>query len=134
MRRNAPLKPNSSDGRAVGIGGVFFKAKHADSLCQWYVDMLGLPEDDEGVWFASRDETPGARTVFAAFESDSDYFGKSQQQFMINFRVQNLDALLERLREAGVEILPKREEYDYGRFAWIVDPEGNRVELWEPHE
>lgn len=122
-------------GRAVGVGGVFFKARHADPLAKWYVDMLGLPADEEsGVSFISRDETPGARTVFATFESDSEYFGKPQQQFMINFRVDDLDALLERLQRAGVEILPELQEYDFGRFAWIVDPEGNRVELWEPHE
>jgi predicted enzyme related to lactoylglutathione lyase len=125
----------ASSGRAVGIGGVFFKAKHADELAQWYVEMLDLPADPEtGVSFVSRDETPGARTVFATFESDSEYFGKPQQQFMVNFRVDDLDAVLDRLQKRGVEILPHRESYDYGRFAWIVDPEGNRVELWEPHE
>jgi predicted enzyme related to lactoylglutathione lyase len=125
----------AGNGRAVGIGGVFFKAKNADSLAKWYVEMLQLPADpDEGVSFVSRDETPGAQTVFATFESDSEYFGKPQQQFMVNFRVDDLDALLERLQQRGVEILPQRESYEYGRFAWIVDPEGNRVELWEPRE
>ena len=125
----------AASGRAVGIGGVFFKAKHADSLAKWYVEMLGLPEDPEsGVSFLSRDETPGARTVFATFDSDSEYFGRPQQQFMLNFRVDDLDAILQRLEKAGVEILPHREDEDYGRFAWIVDPEGNRVELWEPKE
>jgi predicted enzyme related to lactoylglutathione lyase len=126
---------SASDGRAVGIGGVFFKARDADSLAKWYVEMLGLPSDPEsGVSFLSRDETPGARTVFATFESDSEYFGKPQQQFMVNFRVDNLDALLDRLKQRGVKILPERESYDFGNFAWIVDPEGNRVELWEPRE
>lgn len=122
----------SETGRAVGIGGVFFKARHADDLAKWYVDMLGLPQDEDGIWFASRDELPGARTVFATFENDSTYFGKTDQRFMVNFRVDDLDALLEHLARSGVQILPQREEYDYGRFAWIVDPEGNRVELWEP--
>lgn len=124
----------SGAGRAVGIGGVFFKARHADDLAQWYADKLGLPQDEDGIYFESRDEVPGSRTVFATFENDSDYFGKTEQRFMLNFRVDDLDALLDRLQQAGVEILPKREEDDYGRFAWIVDPEGNRVELWEPHE
>jgi predicted enzyme related to lactoylglutathione lyase len=119
-------------GRAVGIGGVFFKARNADALAQWYVDMLGLPQDEAGVSFESRDETPGARTVFATFQHEDPYFGDPQQRFMVNFRVDNLDALLNRLRAADVEILPDCQEYDFGRFAWIVDPEGNRVELWEP--
>ncbi len=119
-------------GRAVGIGGVFFKARHADELAKWYVDNLGIPQDEDGAYFLSRDESPQARTVFATFENDSTYFGRTDQRFMINFRVDDLDALLERLQKAGVEVLPSREEYDYGRFAWIVDPEGNRVELWEP--
>jgi predicted enzyme related to lactoylglutathione lyase len=121
-------------GRAVGIGGVFFKARDAQALAQWYVDMLGLPEDEGGVSFVSRDETPGARTVFATFANEDPYFGRAEQRFMINFRVDDLDALLKRLEERGVEILPMREEYDYGRFAWVVDPEGNRIELWEPKE
>jgi len=124
----------SQAGRAVGIGGIFFKAKHPDSLAKWYVDTFGLPVDEGGIAFSSRDETPGALTVFATFENDSDYFGKTDQRFMINLRVDDLDALLARLQNAGVEVIPHREDHDYGRFAWIVDPEGNRVELWEPHE
>jgi predicted enzyme related to lactoylglutathione lyase len=71
-------------------------------------------------------------TVWALFEKDSKYFASSRASFMINYRVDDLDALLEALREEGVEIDPKREDYDYGRFAWIMDPEGNRIELWEP--
>jgi predicted enzyme related to lactoylglutathione lyase len=121
-------------GRAVGIGGVFFKANDPDALAQWYVDKLGLPQDEAGVSFSSHDETPGARTVFATFEDQSTYFGAGSQRFMINFRVDDLDALLKRLGEDGVQIVPVHEEYDFGRFAWIVDPEGNRVELWEPKE
>lgn len=71
-------------------------------------------------------------TAWAAFEGDTDYFGKPSQQWMINYRVENLDALLEELQREGVEIVPRREEYEFGKFAWIVDPDGNRIELWEP--
>ena len=124
----------TAQGRAVGFGGVFFKARDADALAKWYVDNLGLPQDETGIHFLSRDESVGAQTVFATFDDASPYFGKSEQRFMINFRVDDLDALLARLKGSGVEILPEREEYDFGRFAWIVDPEGNRVELWEPKE
>ncbi len=118
---------------AVGIGGIFFKAKDQEALKQWYIDALGLPHENGEVFFNSADETPGARTVFAIFEEHSDYFGDDGQNFMINFRVGDLNALLDRLKVKNVEIL-KHEDHPYGQFAWIVDPQGNRIELWEPRE
>jgi predicted enzyme related to lactoylglutathione lyase len=75
---------------------------------------------------------PDGMTAWALFKKDTKYFNPSQSSFMINYRVDDLDALLAALKEEGVEIDPKREDYDYGRFAWIMDPEGNRIELWEP--
>jgi len=123
----------SRGGRVTGIGGVFFRADDPDALQRWYVEHLRLPEGDEsGVMFQCGENAEHGMTIWAPFERGSEYFGNLKQQSMINYRVDDMDALLERLRAEGVEIDPKREDHDYGRFAWIVDPEGNRVELWEP--
>jgi predicted enzyme related to lactoylglutathione lyase len=121
--------------RVTGIGGVFFKADDPEKLYQWYEQHLGIKRESGVVAFPRRDaENPDGEgvTAWAIFRKDSTYFDPSRAQVMINYRVDNLDALLESLRAAGVEIDPKREDYDYGRFAWIIDPEGNKIELWEP--
>jgi glyoxylase I family protein len=109
----------------TGVGGVFFRARDRDGLKAWYETHLGIPRDD--VLRAGE----GASLVFGVFEQDSDHF-PAAQQFMINFRVGDLAALLEELRAAGVEIVRTEEEEGVGSFAWITDPEGNRVELWQP--
>jgi predicted enzyme related to lactoylglutathione lyase len=117
--------------KAVGIGGVFFKTNDPKALGAWYAEHLGIPRSDDG---SLAFDGPGSTgmTVFAPFPANTKYFGDGPQQSMINFRVDDLDALLAKLGAAGVRIDPKREEYDFGRFAWIWDPEGNRVELWQP--
>ena len=123
--------------RVTGIGGIFFKAKDKKNMYEWYEKHLGLkPEPHgEGVSLRWRDldhpEQIGL-TAWSVFPEDTKYFDPSHAPFMINYRVDDLDALLEALRAEGVQIDPKREDYDYGRFAWIMDPEGNRIELWEP--
>jgi predicted enzyme related to lactoylglutathione lyase len=117
--------------RAVGIGGVFLKARDPQALGRWYAEHFGIPAQDGGSLAFDGPESAGM-TVFAHFPLDTTYFGGSTQQAMINFRVDDLDALLKQLAEAGVRIDPKREDAPYGRFAWIWDPEGNRVELWQP--
>lgn len=122
--------------RVTGIGGVFFRSKDPPTMNAWYKKHLGLPVGDDGSttfrWReADEPHRPGV-TAWAAFEAGTEYFGKPTQQWMVNYRVDDLDALLEGLQHAGVEIVPHREEYVYGKFAWIVDPDGNRVELWEP--
>ena len=118
--------------KAVGVGGVFFKARDPKALSQWYETHLGLGGrvSDEALVFDG--PASAGMTVFGLFRADTQYFGDGPQQFMVNFRVDDLDGLLERLGAAGGRIDPKREDYPYGRFAWIWDPEGNRVELWEP--
>lgn len=123
--------------RVTGIGGIFFKAKDQKKMIEWYEKHLGLKQDPggEGVGLRWRDLDNPERigmTVWSVFREDSRYFDPSRAPFMINYRVDDLDALLETLRAEGVQIDPKRENYDYGRFAWIMDPEGNRIELWEP--
>jgi predicted enzyme related to lactoylglutathione lyase len=121
--------------RVVGLGGIFFKAKDPTALYEWYCKHLGVESNPDGTGISWRDadhpEIPGCN-VFAIFPADTTYFAPSQSSFMINFRVENLDELLKALREEGVTVDPKVERYDYGNFGWIMDPEGNRVELWEP--
>ena len=117
--------------KAVGVGGVFLKARDPKALAKWYAQHLGIPDQGGGSLGFDGPESTGM-TVFAHFPEGSKYFGDGPQQTMVNFRVDNLDELLAQLAAAGVTIDPKRDNQSYGRFAWIVDPEGNRVELWEP--
>ena len=118
-------------GKTVGVGGVFLKARDPKVLSAWYATHLGIPDQGGGSLGFDGPESVGM-TVFAHFSADTKYFGDGPQQSMVNFRVDNLDELLAQLGEAGTRIDPKREDHEYGRFAWIWDPEGNRVELWEP--
>lgn len=117
--------------RAVGVGGVFLKARDPKALSAWYAQHLGIPTQD-GASLAFDGPESAGMTVFAHFPQQTAYFGGGDQQAMLNFRVDDMDALLAALEAAGVRIDPKREDHDYGRFAWIWDPEGNRVELWQP--
>jgi predicted enzyme related to lactoylglutathione lyase len=117
------------------LGGVFFKAENPEKLYEWYEKQLGIKQDvpGQGVPFRwKEDGDPEGCTVRSIFKPDTKYFHPSTKPFMLNFRVEDLDGLLERLRGEGVWIAPNREDYDYGRFAWIMDPEENRIELWEP--
>jgi predicted enzyme related to lactoylglutathione lyase len=117
--------------RVIGLGGIFFKAKDPKALYEWYRKHLGI-EGAEGTGAIFRDEVP-AVNVWSIFPQDTKYFAPSQSSFMFNLRVDNLDELLKALREEGVQIDDKVERSsDYGNFGWVMDPEGNRVELWEP--
>jgi predicted enzyme related to lactoylglutathione lyase len=122
--------------RVTGIGGIFFKSDDPEKLYRWYADHLGIQRDETtAVTFHSRDAddpTKKDRTIWAIFPKRTEYFGPGNSTFMMNYRVENLDALLETLAKESVEIDPRRENHEYGRFAWIVDPEGHRIELWEP--
>jgi predicted enzyme related to lactoylglutathione lyase len=120
--------------QVTGIGGVFFKARDPAHMAAWYREHLGIPTEDGHVDFAWREkDNPDkiGRTVWSIFPADTDYFGPSSASLMINYRVANLERMLEQLRRGGIAV-EKVEDYDYGRFAWITDPEGNRIELWEP--
>ena len=121
--------------RVTGIGGLFFKCNDPEKVKQWYKEHLDLPVDDWGASFEWRDkEEPDqvCHTAWSPFPADTDYFGPSQKEFMFNYRVENLQELLKVLAEEGVEIIGEIEEYEYGKFGWIMDPEGNKIELWEP--
>ena len=117
--------------KAVGFGGVFLKARDPEALGRWYAENLGIPAQDGGSLAFEGPESAGM-TVFAHFPTDTKYFGESAQQVMVNFRIDNLNELVTQLEAAGVRIDPKRDDSEYGKFAWIWDLEGNRVELWEP--
>jgi predicted enzyme related to lactoylglutathione lyase len=117
--------------RVTGVGGVFLRAADPEKLYAWYEHHLGIKRTEEGA-FAFFSEGPREMAVLAFFPLDTTYFGPGKQQAMLNLRVDDLDAVLEKLRAACADIDPKREDYDYGRFAWFNDPEGNRVELWQP--
>ena len=121
--------------RVIGIGGVFIKAKDPEKLRAWYQKHLGLePDAYGGVVFHCPDseaERQTAQTAWSLFPSDTKYFDPSSAPFMINYRVENLAALVEALRSEGVDV-ERTEEHEYGKFGWLMDPEGNRIELWEP--
>ncbi len=113
--------------RVLGIGGYFLRAADPEALSAWYRDVLGLDVDENGMWH----QEPGP-TVFATFGSGTEYFGSSTQQTMLNLRVRDLDATLAQLRESGADVVDDVQEMaGIGRFGWVTDPEGNRIELWQ---
>jgi len=119
--------------RVTGLGGFFFKTKNPDKIKQWYGKHLGLPIDDYGCTFWWKDnEGKKCTTQWSPFKEDSNYFQPSDKPFMMNFRVENLEVLLQTLKDEGVAVIGEIEVYDYGKFGWILDPEGHKIELWEP--
>lgn len=123
--------------RVRGIGGVFFKAKDPAALGTWYRENLGIPVEPwggHGFTWSEHDPKGDAITVWSPMPETTTYYEPSTKPFMINFRVDDLDAMLLQLREKGCEVDDKLEESEYGRFGWVMDPEGNRVELWQPPE
>jgi len=128
----------SVKGRALGIGGVFFRSPDPACLGSWYAEHLGLQVENwgktHGTSFSPADMPVTGFTVWSAFSADTEYFGDSGQGHMINLVVDDLDAALSNVQEAGAEVLEEREEHDFGKFGWFIDPDGNRVELWEPPE
>lgn len=121
--------------KVTGIGGIFFKCKDAAAMNEWYASNLGLPVSKYGTMFEWRDmENPEktGTTVWNPFPDNTEYFQPSQKEFMINYRVENLEALVAALRQNGVKITDEIKTYDYGKFVHLLDPEGNAIELWEP--
>jgi predicted enzyme related to lactoylglutathione lyase len=122
--------------RVTGIGGVFFKSKDPRALGEWYRTHLGLKVEEWGGvafrWATPDNPTGTGTTIWNPFKDDTSYFAPSTADFMINFRVQDLHALLAALRAEGCEVDAKVDESEYGKFGWVQDPEGNRIELWQP--
>ncbi|HKR62116.1 MAG TPA: VOC family protein [Thermoanaerobaculia bacterium] len=121
--------------RVTGIGGIFFKARDASSLRRWYQEHLGIDVQNWGgaalLWQDDPDAQNGM-TVWTIFDGATKYLDPSPAPFMINYRVENLEAVLNALREEGCTVDEKTETSEFGKFGWVMDPEGNRIELWEP--
>jgi len=121
--------------KVTGIGGIFFTCKDVATTKAWYEKHLGLPVDDYGCTFFQANDVelnPKASQQWSPFKSDTTYFNPDDQEFMINYRVDDLVRLLKQLSNAGVEIAGEIQEFDYGKFGWIIDCDGRKVELWEP--
>jgi predicted enzyme related to lactoylglutathione lyase len=124
------MLPMNNKQSVLGIGGVFLKARDPVGLAVWYRENLGLPIEPSGTYATIKEDQ--AVAVWATFPSDTKYLGSDSSSFMLNYRVRDLAAMLTQLRQAGATVDDKIEDYDYGRFGWATDPEGNRFELWEP--
>lgn len=125
----------STEKRVTGIGGIFFKTKDPKKIKEWYSKHLGMDMDEYGAAFIFRQwEKPeqSGYLQWSPMKDDTDYFNPSTKQFMVNYRVENLTRLVELLRQEGVTICDEIETFDYGKFVHILDPDGNKIELWEP--
>lgn len=123
--------------RVTGIGGIFFKCKNPKKTKEWYQKHLGINSGEYGGTFEWRHAEDGRKKGFTAwgpFKDDTDYFHPSKNDFMYNYRVADLVKLLKVLKEEGVEVVGEMEEYEYGKFGWIMDPDGQKIELWEPND
>ena len=128
-------KTSATMKKVTGIGGIFFKCKDPKKMTAWYEKNLGLTTNPYGAtfeWYEGADSTKKAETQWTPFAETTKYFEPSTKDFMINYRVENLEALVEELKKSGVTIVDTIETYDYGKFVHILDEEGNKVQLWEP--
>lgn len=118
---------------ALGVGGVFFRSKNPQQLASWYKRWLSMPIDESNSAPFQREQMPaGSCTVWAPFDASTTYFEPSERDYMFNLVVDDLDGALAQVSEGGAEIVGDISEYEFGRFGWFLDPEGNKVELWEP--
>ena len=121
--------------KALGIGGVFFKSADPKKLLEWYATHLGLKVEQYGaVTFEPKALPPGAKTVWTPFKADTDYFAPSSKEFMFNLIVDDVAGALRQVAEGGAQVVGEIADYPYGRFGHFIDPDGNKIELWEPKE
>ncbi len=119
--------------KVIGLGGIFFKSNNPAKLCEWYAEHLKMNLTEYGaIEFKPDTLPPSAISVFSAFKNDTEYFNPSSKDFMINLIVDNVEEALKQAEEGGAELVGKIEEYDYGKFGWFIDPDGNKIELWKP--
>ncbi len=122
-------------GKATGIGGIFFKCREPEKIREWYQENLGLKTNEYGSLFEFRkSDRPDEKGYlqWSPFNEDTSYFDPSEKEFMINYRVENLEAMVKEMKENGVQVLDEIETFEYGKFVHILDPENNKIELWEP--
>jgi predicted enzyme related to lactoylglutathione lyase len=123
--------------KVTGLGGIFFKCEDPQKMKEWYTKNLGLPTGDYGTnfeWRHADDPAKEGTTAWCPFPKDTEYFAPSKKDYMINYRVADIEALVEELKSEGVTIVDEIVGYDYGKFVHILDPEGNNIELWEPND
>ena len=123
--------------RVTGIGGVFFKTDNPEETKEWYKRHLGIKSGQYGgtfEWRHAENEDKKGFTAWSPFSKKTEYMDPSEKEFMINYRVENLEKLLEVLKEEGVEVVGEMQEFEYGKFGWIMDPNGVKIELWEPND
>jgi predicted enzyme related to lactoylglutathione lyase len=120
--------------RVIGIGGIFFKSNDPKKLSEWYQKHLGIHNEGWGAQFLVKDlsEVKDAYQLWSPFKADTNYFEPSSQSFMLNFIVEDVTLLLEQLKLEGVTVMDKTEDGEFGKFGWCIDPEGNKIELWQP--
>lgn len=123
--------------KVTGIGGIFFKCNNPNKMKEWYKTHLGLDTNEYGAtfeWKEASDSTKNGSTQWSPFPETTKYFEPSAKDFMVNYRVADLEALVEELKKEGVTIVDEIETYDYGKFVHIIDMEGNKIQLWEPKD
>jgi len=119
--------------KVLGVGGVFFKSPDPDRLYRWYAEHLGISKNDEpGVSFQNSEQSPAGYVVWGAFDDNTKYFDPAGKQYMFNLVVDDLEGALQQVEKGGAELVGEVESYDFGSFGWFVDPDGNKVELWQP--
>ncbi|SKC49536.1 VOC family protein [Ohtaekwangia koreensis] len=118
--------------RVTGIGGIFFKSEDPKKMKEWYAAHLGIQEVFKWTDIEKPEAKEPAQTIWSPFKNDTTYFSPSDKPYMFNYRVENLAELLRVLKEEGVTVIGEMQEFPYGKFGWILDPEGNKIELWEP--
>ena len=135
QNNNQSNMEENKKGKVTGIGGIFFKSKDTKNIKKWYSENLGMPTDEYGAMFkfrlADKPDVEG-NLQWSPFSEKTKYFEPSEKDFMINYRVENIEALVEELKNNGVTVVDSIETYDYGKFIHIMDPENNKIELWEP--
>jgi predicted enzyme related to lactoylglutathione lyase len=118
--------------KVLGVGGIFFRSPDPKRLYEWYAKWLGMNLEEWGTMYVPKDYPPNSQTVWSAFDAETKYFDPSEKGFMFNLIVDNVGEALEQVKEGGAEIVGNIEKMEYGSFGWFMDPDGNKVELWEP--
>jgi len=118
--------------KVIGVGGIFFKSPDPKRLYDWYAKWLGMEFQDWGLAYFPKDYPPNGQTVWSAFDAGTKYFDPSEKGFMFNLIVDNLEEAIKQVKEGGAEIVGEIEKMEYGSFGWFMDPDGNKVELWQP--